>query len=95
MILYHEENLKELCSFLVHWGLQTDNQPELIPRRCDRTYNIAFKEKDFKVGASLQDESARVMFNSQCIIILLSKAYLSTHECFVEFKNAEETHSKK
>ena len=83
-ILYHEKNI--------------DTVRTICQNLSHKEFNIAFKEKDFRPGALIQDESARLMFNSQCIVVLLSQDYLNTHECCEEFKNAkiaEKEYSKK
>ena len=47
------------------------------------------KEQDYYAGVPVQQESVRLMTNSKCIIILLSRRYFDSYECREEFRNAQ------
>ena len=73
-IFYHDEDSKQL---------------KMILNNSNSAYRIGFKEQDYNAGVPVQQESVRLMTNSKCIIILLSRRYFDSYECREEFRSAQ------
>ena len=87
-ILFHFQEFDAFVSYC-----HEDNEwvrQELQPRLedCHPLFRLCLHERDFVAGAAVADNISAAISTSRRMVLLLSRAFLRSHWCYMEFRQA-------